>query len=242
MRSLWVFHRRLVVAVAIVVVLVLSTGVVLAESHRVVPHQKESPASGPAARGSQVAPKTQTHSIKQSQSKSPIRHLIANSLTHPPQTVVQKRVDTELAQAETSASIFAARESGVPVPAVSAAYPSIPTADRSDPSAYAVAFATELLDTNYATQSRAPSWPGLSTRKRPIPCPVSRPPWPARRSCCPWPTPTSPAVRHRPCPPKRNGPVIPKATWCNRSAVSKQRSIPTGPRSSQKVGSPVIRS
>ena len=155
MRSLWVFHRRLVVAVAIVVVLVLSTGVVLAESHRVVPHQKESPASGPDVRGSQVAPKTQTHSIKQSQSKSPIRHLIANSLTHPPQTVVQKRVDTELAQAETSASIFAARESGVPVPAVSAAYPSIPTADRSDPSAYAVAFATELLDTDYAAQSRA---------------------------------------------------------------------------------------
>jgi hypothetical protein len=155
MRSLWVLHRRLVVAVAIVVALVLSTVVVLAESHRVVPHKKESPASGPAARGNQVAPKTATHSIKQSQSKSPIRHLIPKSLVDPSQTAVQKRVDTELAQAETPASIAVAREAGVPAPAVSVTYPSIPTADRSDPSAYAVAFATELLDTNYATQSRA---------------------------------------------------------------------------------------
>ena len=33
--------------------------------------------------------------------------------------------------------------------------PAVPTADRGDPGAYAIAFATELLDTNYAVQSRA---------------------------------------------------------------------------------------
>ena len=49
----------------------------------------------------------------------------------------------------------AAEAADVPAPATSAAYPSIPVADRSDPTAYAIAFATELLDTNYAVQTRA---------------------------------------------------------------------------------------
>ncbi|MHB8244841.1 MAG: hypothetical protein ACYDGN_05705 [Acidimicrobiales bacterium] len=73
----------------------------------------------------------------------------------PPQTAIQEQIDAELAQAETPASIAAAEQTSVPVPAVSGAYPSIPTVDRSDPTAYAIAFATELLDTSYASQSRA---------------------------------------------------------------------------------------
>lgn len=70
-------------------------------------------------------------------------------------TAVQKEIDDRLAQAETPASITAAEESTTPAPAVSTAYPPIPVVDRSDPAAFAVAFASELLDTNYATQSRA---------------------------------------------------------------------------------------
>ena len=68
---------------------------------------------------------------------------------------MQRQIDTELAQAETPAAIAAAKATGVPAPAISTAYPAVPVADRSDPTAYAIAFATELLDTNYATQTRA---------------------------------------------------------------------------------------
>jgi hypothetical protein len=70
-------------------------------------------------------------------------------------TGIQMEIDGQLAQAETPASITAAEKTGIQAPGVSSAYPSIPVVDRSDPSAFAIAFATELLDTNYATQSRA---------------------------------------------------------------------------------------
>ena len=60
-----------------------------------------------------------------------------------------------MARAVTPASIAAAQQSTVPAPAVSAAFPSIPAVDRRDPGSYAMAFATELLDTDYATESRA---------------------------------------------------------------------------------------
>ena len=67
---------------------------------------------------------------------------------------LQQQVDAELAQAETPAAISAAERFSVPAPGVSTAYPSVPMADRGDPGAYAIAFTTELLDTNFATQSR----------------------------------------------------------------------------------------
>ena len=44
--------------------------------------------------------------------------------------------------------------STVTAPAVSTAYPTVPAVDRGDPGTYAVAFTTELLDTNFAVQSR----------------------------------------------------------------------------------------
>ena len=71
-----------------------------------------------------------------------------------PQTALQRQIDAELAQAETPAAIAAAQRSSVSAPAVSRAYPSVPKADRGDPGTYAVAFTTELLDTNFAVQSR----------------------------------------------------------------------------------------
>jgi hypothetical protein len=73
----------------------------------------------------------------------------------PAATAIEKQVDVELAEAETPASLGAAEAASVPAPATSAAFPSIPQTDSSDPTAYAIAFVTELLDTNYATQSRA---------------------------------------------------------------------------------------
>ena len=71
-----------------------------------------------------------------------------------PQTAIQSQIDAELAQAETPAAIAAAERSTVPAPAVSTAYPSVAAVDRGDPGTYAIAFTTELLDTNYAIQSR----------------------------------------------------------------------------------------
>ena len=111
----------------------------------------------------------------------------------------KSRSTAELAQAETPASITAAEETTIPAPAVSTAYPPIPTADRSDPSAFAIAFATELLDTNYATQSRAALLAWAEHEEAPNTLPgVPADQWPARHWCFPWPTPGCPAgLPHR---------------------------------------------
>jgi hypothetical protein len=145
MRVLWTFYLRHVVAIVITGCLALSTGLVLAGSHQSTPqqgsalsrHATGSTLSKPKA-GTQVSPE-----------------LSPTSTVNPPLTAIQSEIDGQLAQAETSASITDAEQTGIPAPEVSSAYPSIPVADRSDPSAFAIAFATELLDTNYATQSRA---------------------------------------------------------------------------------------
>jgi hypothetical protein len=143
MRSLWTFHRRLVLALAVCIVLALSGVLVVAGSRGGHPTASRPPATRPGRR----TPSTTT--------SAPPRQLLRTPTIKPPQTAIQEQIDAELAQAETPASIAAAEETSVAAPAVSGAYPSIPTVDRSDPTAYAIAFATELLDTNYASQSRA---------------------------------------------------------------------------------------
>lgn len=141
MRPLGTF-RRLVIALAVCVVLAISAAVVVG-SRGGPPSATQSAVTGPA----RPMPSTTT--------TAPPRQLVPTPTIKPPQTAIQKQIDTEVAHAETPASIAAAEQTTVPAPAVSGAYPSIPTADRSDPTAYAIAFTTELLDTNYATQSRA---------------------------------------------------------------------------------------
>jgi hypothetical protein len=80
--------------------------------------------------------------------------LAPTSIRQVPQTAIQRQIDAELAQAETPAAIAAAQRSTVAAPAVSTDYPAVATEDRGDPGTYAVAFTTELLDTNFAVQSR----------------------------------------------------------------------------------------
>lgn len=143
MRSLWRFYHRLVLGIAVCIVLALSAVLVVAGSHGGHPTASRPPATRPGRR----TPSTTT--------SAPPRQLVPTPTIKPPQTAIQKQIDAELAQAETPASIAAAEETSVAAPAVSGAYPSIPTVDRSDPTAYAIAFATELLDTSYASQSRA---------------------------------------------------------------------------------------
>jgi hypothetical protein len=145
MRALWMFHRRLIVAVALVVALATSVGVVLVGSRHDSSDVSHRAISRPAN-----DPTRSTHSAFAAPRQRPPKPSV-----EPPATAIEKQVDAELAQAETPASIAAAEVANVPDPATSAAYPSIPPKDRSDPTAYAIAFATELLDTNYAAQSRA---------------------------------------------------------------------------------------
>jgi hypothetical protein len=148
--TLWTFHRRLVVVTVIVVVLLLAAVVVLTGSrHGAPPATSDRP-------GERVPVTAPTIGRNGKAPGNPFRgHLARTSLVEPPQTAVQKQVDTELAQAETPAAIATAEKTSVPAPAVSAAYPAIKSVDRNDPTAYAIAFVTELLDTNYASDTRA---------------------------------------------------------------------------------------
>ena len=132
-------HRRLLVAAIATAVLVISSATVWAGNH-----QGGARPVGPPPRAATVPTK---RPVPPSTDKVPQSELrTANP--------VQQQVDAELAQAETPAAISAAERFSVPAPGVSTAYPSVPMADRGDPGAYATAFTTELLDTNFATQSR----------------------------------------------------------------------------------------
>jgi hypothetical protein len=139
MRAIWMFHHRPIVAAALILALALSAGVVIVGSRH----------------GTAVA----THSGVSRSAKVPTRTAARQRTptpnVEPPATPIEKQVNAKLAEAETPASIAAAEAASVPGPATSAAFPSIPRADRSDPTAYAIAFSTELLDTDYTVQSRA---------------------------------------------------------------------------------------
>ena len=145
MSALWMFHRRLVVAAALTVILAVSAVLVVVGGHERTPDKTSVPVTRLANRP--ATSKDQTTPARPTRTQTPT--------IEGPRTAIDKQVDAELAGAETSASVAAAETASVPAPATSATYPSIPAADRSDPTAYAIAFATELLDTNYAVQSRS---------------------------------------------------------------------------------------
>lgn len=71
-----------------------------------------------------------------------------------PGTLSQQRIDEQLARAESPRVIAALESTAVPAPASSRSFPPVPTADRSDPVRYCTAFVRELLDIDYARQSR----------------------------------------------------------------------------------------
>jgi hypothetical protein len=144
MHVLWMFHRRLVVTVAVMSCVGGSIALVVAAS------QRSSPRAGIGLRAHPTGHVPSAADI----GHRPSTRRPSTSTTRPPSSAVQAEIDAQLARAVTPASILAAQQSTVPTPAVSAAYPSISAVDRSDPSAYALAFATELLDTDYGTQSR----------------------------------------------------------------------------------------
>ena len=170
MRALWMFHRRLVVRSSSLGAWLVD-GVVVAGSHRGTPPTRLSAVLHWLHAVQASGPKTSTHRRRR------------RRCLHPDGR--SKGVDGQLAQAETSASITAAEETNIPAPAVSTAYPSSP------PPIGAIRGPSPLpLPPSSWTRTTPPSpgprsWPGPSTRRRPTRCPVSRPRWRARRSCCP---------------------------------------------------------
>lgn len=73
----------------------------------------------------------------------------------PAATATQTAIDHRLAQAESPSSIAALETLEIPAGQDSAAYPAVPAVDRRDPTTYARAFVTELLNRTYSEQSRA---------------------------------------------------------------------------------------
>jgi hypothetical protein len=73
----------------------------------------------------------------------------------PAETPIQRQIDSELAAEESAAAIAAAGSVDPPPPAASAAFPRVPAAARSDTYSYATAFVAELLDIDFAHQTRA---------------------------------------------------------------------------------------
>jgi hypothetical protein len=143
MRTLWMFHRRILVAVIVVGVLACLSAVVLAGSH----HRVGVPTGG---QPSSATTPNSTARIAPTQT----RRLAPTSVGKVPPSAIEQQIDAELAAAEAPGAIAAAKRFTVPAPADSTAYPSVPKADRGDPGTYAIAFATELLDTNFAVESR----------------------------------------------------------------------------------------
>jgi hypothetical protein len=66
----------------------------------------------------------------------------------------QSTVDSELSRAEQPAPLPPGGIAGLPAAGYSSAYPAIAPSERSDAAAFATAFVTELVDRDYARQSR----------------------------------------------------------------------------------------
>jgi hypothetical protein len=142
------FHRRAVIVAALAAVMLVAA-VTAAVSAR-------SPQADPGARRPSAQPANQVPGGgRGSPGKAPVgTKPYTPSLVEPPDTPVQRQVDAELSKAESPASIAAAEAIDVPAPAVSKNFPAVPGPDRVDATAYAGAFATELLDIDYATDTR----------------------------------------------------------------------------------------
>ena len=154
MRLIWEFHRRAVVVAAVgVLVVAAAVGVAVSGPRRQATPPPRSPQHPvlptsiprPAPTGRLVA--NNPVATNTAASNGPLR-------VTPPQTQTQEQVDSELAGSESPASIAQAESETMPAPAVSAGYPAVPASAEGDPTAYALAFTSELLDINYRSQTR----------------------------------------------------------------------------------------
>lgn len=148
MRAVWMFRRRVVIVAALAVVVLVAAMTAVVSAHSPQPDQG---ARRPSAQPANQVPR----GGRGSRGKAPVAtKAYTPSLVNPPDTPVQRQVDAELSTAESPASIAAAEAIDVPAPAVSKKFPAVPATDQVDATAYAGAFATELLDIDYATDTR----------------------------------------------------------------------------------------
>jgi hypothetical protein len=143
---LWGWHRKaIIVAASSIAVLALAGGVVLAVGGG---HGQHSPVSaGPSQRPPASAP------VKRRAAP------VGGGGYHPryvtvPQTARQTQLASALASAESSQEIAAGEALQVSAGRYSTGYPAVPAADTADELSYARAWVTELLDTDYRSQSR----------------------------------------------------------------------------------------
>lgn len=143
MQSFWLRHMKPLLVAAIVVVVLI---VIAVTGFLVSAGQRHFHATAPA---------TSRHHVVASTAKSSTSKLVFRwpTLLTPPDTAIQATV---AANAERSA------EDSPPIPqvpeppaALSRDFPAISHAERQDPATYAEAFTTELLDLDYATESRS---------------------------------------------------------------------------------------
>lgn len=147
MRLIWEFHRRAVVAVGVTAIVVAVTvGVAVGGPGRPAATDPPSPRH-PSATTPNRAPQTPGAADSTGSGGGPLRVV-------PLQTQTQEQVDSQLAGSVSAASIAQADNETMPAPATSAAYPAIPDSAQSDPTGYALAFASELLDLNSHSQTR----------------------------------------------------------------------------------------
>jgi hypothetical protein len=141
MRALWLFHRRAVLTIGVmIVVLAASIAVTVIDATG----RRSGAISVPSTPPRRVAPATTV----------PAAQPYPVSTIDPPATTAQTSIDHRLAAAESRSAIAEIEALTVPAAADSRAYPKIPVAARRDPTEYATAFTTELLDRDYGTASR----------------------------------------------------------------------------------------
>jgi hypothetical protein len=145
MGTIWLLHRRRIILAAF-------TAVTIATIAAAVVATGASPSRQPPAAGS---PRPGGVLRPSPDATTPIPSAYRPPRVQPAPSAAQTQTDQRLAQAETPDALAASAATAVPTPADSAAYPGVPVVARNDPAAYALAFATELLDRDYARQSRA---------------------------------------------------------------------------------------
>ena len=139
-RRLFTVHRGRVIATAAALVsMATAAAVITSGSHH--------PAASFPAQASRPGP-TRPGAGGTGRNQSP-------DASTPRDTPIQRQIDSELAAEESPAAVAAAGSVGVPTPAASAAFPPVPAAARADAYSYATAFVAELLDIDFAHQTRA---------------------------------------------------------------------------------------
>jgi hypothetical protein len=143
MRPIWEFHRRAVIGACLAGILVVAGAVAALGGHR-----------GGSGSG-QTSPRQPSAAASRPDSSRPAVARDGPLRVSPADSQTQQQTDSELARSESAASIAQANRETMPAAATSAAYPAIPASAESDPTAFALAFASELLDVDSAVQSRA---------------------------------------------------------------------------------------